>query len=122
MYIASEVTILETLFTPDEVAANLRVDIRTVYKWLREGRLNAGMAGGRWRITEQNVADFLAVPRRKPRAVAGSDGVEVGPGSAIPSTPASVSGPDADKSSVPPQATFLSLRPGSSALALMKRN
>lgn len=113
---------METLFTPEEVAANLRVNIRTVYKWIKEERLNARMAGGRYRITEQNIADFLAAPRRKLRTAAGPDGVEVGPGSASSSTPALTSGPVADKSDSPPQVTYLALRPGSSALALMKRN
>lgn len=122
MYIASEVTILETLFTPEEVAANLRVNIRTVYKWLREERLNARMAGGRWRITEQNVADFLAAPRRKPRAVAGSGGVEAGPSSASSSTPASVSGPVAGGLATPSTDAFLEGRSAASALAGMKRN
>ena len=114
--------ILETLFTPEEVAANLRVNIRTVYKWLREERLNARMAGGRWRITEQNIADFLAAPRRKPRTAAGPDGVEVGPGSASSSAPASVSGSVAGESSGQPVTAGSEGRPGASALAAMKRN
>lgn len=55
---------MEQFLTPDEAAAALRVNVRTIYKWLKEGRLSAGRAGGRWLITEQNIIEFLAAPRR----------------------------------------------------------
>jgi acetyl-CoA synthetase len=31
----------EQLYTPQEVADYLKVDVRTVYRWLRDGELNA---------------------------------------------------------------------------------
>lgn len=41
--------------TPDEAAAILRVDRRTVYTWLRSKRLKAVKIGGVWRIPRSAV-------------------------------------------------------------------
>lgn len=46
-------------FTPDEVAAHLRVTRRTVYRWLTEGKLKARRAGRGWRISERDIAEML---------------------------------------------------------------
>ena len=48
------------LYTPQEVADTLKVDLRTVYRWIKEGRLAAVKAGVQWRISEENLKDFLA--------------------------------------------------------------
>ena len=46
-------------YTPDEVAAELRVTRRTVYEWLKLGRLHGFRAGRSWRIREEDVRVFL---------------------------------------------------------------
>ena len=42
-------------FTPAEAATILRVDIRTVYSWLRSGKLPAVKFGKLWRIEELSL-------------------------------------------------------------------
>jgi excisionase family DNA binding protein len=45
--------------TPEEVASELQVTRRTVYEWLRSGRLRGVRAGRGWRIRPEDVASFL---------------------------------------------------------------
>jgi excisionase family DNA binding protein len=49
----------EELYTPQEVADYLKVDVRTVYRWLREGELNALRFRREYRITESALKEFL---------------------------------------------------------------
>ena len=48
------------LFTPEEVAAELKVSRRSVYEWLRTGKLHGLRAGGLWRIKQEDLDSFLA--------------------------------------------------------------
>lgn len=48
------------LFTVQEVAEALRVTKRTIYEYLLTGKLNAAKVGGRWRITQKNIDDFMS--------------------------------------------------------------
>lgn len=50
------------LLTPREVAARLRVTLRTVYAWLKIGRLRGVRAGKMWRIRPADLEAFL-MPR-----------------------------------------------------------
>jgi excisionase family DNA binding protein len=45
--------------TPEEVAGDLQVTRRTVYEWLRSGRLRGVRAGRGWRIRPEDVEVFL---------------------------------------------------------------
>jgi excisionase family DNA binding protein len=45
--------------TPEEVAEKLRVHWRTVYVWLRSGKLKGVKAGRLWRISEEALEEFL---------------------------------------------------------------
>ena len=56
----------EQLYTPQEVADYLKVDVRTVYRWLREGELNALRFRREYRISETDLRDFLERHRTKP--------------------------------------------------------
>jgi excisionase family DNA binding protein len=47
------------LYTPEEVARNLKTTRRTVYRWLLKGTLVGKRAGDTWRITETDVMAFL---------------------------------------------------------------
>jgi excisionase family DNA binding protein len=49
----------EQLYTPQEVADYLKVDVRTVYRWLREGELNSLRFRREYRISETDLRDFL---------------------------------------------------------------
>jgi excisionase family DNA binding protein len=46
------------LFTPEEVATSLRVTRRTVYEWLKIGRLRGLRVGRGWRIRPEDVEAF----------------------------------------------------------------
>lgn len=50
---------MEEYFTPQEVASKIKVDIRTVYRWIREGRLQAVKVGHFWRISESELKRLL---------------------------------------------------------------
>src|SRR5260370_39501552 len=52
----------EGLLTPEEVAARLRVSRRTVYAWLKIGRLRGLRAGKAWRIRPEDLDAFLLPP------------------------------------------------------------
>ncbi len=49
------------LFTVQEVAARFRVKPRTVYRWIRDGRLNSiPTPGGQHRISGEEVRSLFA--------------------------------------------------------------
>ena len=52
------------LLTPAEVVDWLRVTRRSVYEWIRTGRLPALRAGGRWRIRREDVEAFVRSQKR----------------------------------------------------------
>lgn len=49
----------EKLMTPAQVAERLQVTERTIYKYLSEGSLEAVKLGRVWRITEEQLREFL---------------------------------------------------------------
>ncbi len=57
----------EQIYTTDEVAKKLRVDIKTVRKWIRAGDLVAMDIGGEYRIRESNLQDFIQRRERRQR-------------------------------------------------------
>jgi excisionase family DNA binding protein len=56
----------EQLYTPQEVADYLKVDVRTVYRWLREGEMNAIRFQREYRVAETDLRDFLERRRTRP--------------------------------------------------------
>lgn len=48
------------VYTLDEVRELLHVTRRTVYNYIREGKLKAVKIGKYWRITQKNLEDFLS--------------------------------------------------------------
>ena len=108
---------MEQFLTPDEAATALRVNVRTIYKWLKEGRLSAGRAGGRWLITELNITEFLAAPRRSRSALdAGTSSAGISP--SLPPVPGSGVDPGV---SGPAGAAGAGASPGSNPLANRKQ-
>lgn len=48
-----------TFYTPQEVAEMLRLKVNTVYEYIRMGKLPAARFGNRYRITEQDIQQFI---------------------------------------------------------------
>ncbi len=57
----------EKVYTVEEVASQLRVDARTVRKWIRRGELSAIDVGREYRIRESSLQDFIK--RREKRDI-----------------------------------------------------
>jgi excisionase family DNA binding protein len=53
------VNVLDNYYTPQEVADKLKVNIRTIYRWIREGKLKAVKIGDLWRISESELERFI---------------------------------------------------------------
>ena len=49
----------EQLYTPQEVAEYLKVDVRTVYRWLRDGEMDAIRFRREYRISESALREFI---------------------------------------------------------------
>ena len=50
---------MDTYYTPKELSDKLKLNIRTIYKWIREGKLNAIKLGDVWRISEAELKRLL---------------------------------------------------------------
>ena len=48
------------VYTLDEVAKILQLTRRTLYSYVREGKLKAVKIGKYWRVSEENLADFVS--------------------------------------------------------------
>lgn len=46
-------------YTPEEAAARLKIARRTVYQWLREGRIRGTKLSNLWRIPESELNRLL---------------------------------------------------------------
>jgi len=58
---------LPSLYTPEEVARKVKVERQTVYHWLSSGRLRGLRVGSNWRITEEDLLEFMTRhSQRKP--------------------------------------------------------
>jgi acetyl-CoA synthetase len=49
----------ETYYTLQEIADRLKVNYRTVYRWVRAGKLPAYKFGQDWRVTESDLKEFI---------------------------------------------------------------
>lgn len=63
----------EKFLTPDDVAERLRVSVRTVWEWLRTGRLRSYRAGNLYRISEEHLQEFLEGSARRATGQEGGD-------------------------------------------------
>ena len=50
---------MEQYYKPKEVADKLKINVMTVYKWIREGKLKAVKVGDLWRISENELKNLL---------------------------------------------------------------
>jgi excisionase family DNA binding protein len=49
----------ETYYTLQEIADRLKVNYRTVYRWVRADKLPAYKFGQDWRVTETDIEKFI---------------------------------------------------------------
>ena len=47
------------LYSIDEVIELLQTSRRTIYRYIKTGKLQAVKVGGRWMVTDQALKDFL---------------------------------------------------------------
>lgn len=52
-------TVLDTILTVSQAAAQLQVSERTIYEWLRDGKIPGRKIGKVWRISAEVLNDFL---------------------------------------------------------------
>lgn len=93
----------QILLTPEQVAQRLQVTERTVYTWLRSGRMRGVKLGRLWRVTEEDVAAFLggiASPALAPPSK-----------SVPPLTSPATKGQEAAESPVPPKSPAKPVQP-----------
>ena len=50
------------IYSPEEIANNLNVSLRTVYAWLTKGELEGFKAGRLWRVKRSALEKFLNMP------------------------------------------------------------
>jgi excisionase family DNA binding protein len=51
---------METHYTPKEVSEKLKLNIRTIYKWIKEERIKAVKLGDVWRISQSEINRLLS--------------------------------------------------------------
>ena len=56
----------ETYYTLQEIADQLKVNYRMVYRWVRAGTLPAYKFGSEWRVTETDIEKFIEERRFGP--------------------------------------------------------
>ena len=49
----------ESIYTINEVAEKFHYQRSTVWRWIKNGKIEAVKVGGQWRITEQALVKFL---------------------------------------------------------------
>jgi excisionase family DNA binding protein len=59
-------TVYPDILTPDQAADYLQVNRETIYRYIRDGRLNASRIGRSYRIRKQSVELLLAATSTRP--------------------------------------------------------
>ncbi|MBO8183436.1 MAG: helix-turn-helix domain-containing protein [Archaeoglobus sp.] len=47
------------VYTPAEVAKKLKVNVNTIYEYIKQGKLKAAKIGNRYRISEEQLQEFF---------------------------------------------------------------
>ncbi|NLA05637.1 MAG: helix-turn-helix domain-containing protein [Firmicutes bacterium] len=53
----------EKYYSPKDIAEKFNLNIRTVYAWIRQGRLRAIKLGDLWRIPQAALDEFMQPPK-----------------------------------------------------------
>ncbi len=59
---------MEEILTPSEVAALLRIHVKTVYNLVQQGAIPGNRIGHVWRFSKGAVLDLVSKKQKKPRA------------------------------------------------------
>ncbi len=59
-------TIYQDILTPDQAADYLQVNRETIYRYIRDGRLNASRIGRSYRIRKRSIELLLALTSTRP--------------------------------------------------------
>ena len=51
----------EKFYTPEEIAGKFKVNVATVWEWIRKGKLGAVKVGRLYRVSEDQLNDFIKV-------------------------------------------------------------
>ena len=51
------------LYTLEEVMDFLHTTRRTLYRYIKDGKLKAVKVGGRWKVTDEALKDFLQMTK-----------------------------------------------------------
>lgn len=54
-----------TYYTLNEVAERLKVTRRTIYNWIKAGKLEALKAGREYRVTEEAITEFTTGGKKR---------------------------------------------------------
>ncbi|MDD5511766.1 MAG: helix-turn-helix domain-containing protein, partial [Dehalococcoidales bacterium] len=71
VYEEGRLTMLEQHYTIPEVAEKLKLSPKTVYNWIKQGRLTAVTFGRKYRISESEIVRYL---REQPSEVPNTAG------------------------------------------------
>lgn len=47
------------VYTLNEVKKLLKVSLRTLYRYIKDGKLKSTKIGNKWIVTEENLKDFI---------------------------------------------------------------
>jgi excisionase family DNA binding protein len=50
---------MSEIYTPEEIAAKLKLNINTIWRYLKSGKLPSSKIGNRYRITEEQLQQFM---------------------------------------------------------------
>ena len=56
---------MEKLYTPEQIAQLLQVNVVTVHRWLRDGKLKSVKLGRLWRVSSEDFDEFVHSRIRK---------------------------------------------------------
>ncbi len=51
----------DDFYTVQEVALSLRLSVLTIYKYIKDGSLEASEFGGHYRVSQESLRDFIEV-------------------------------------------------------------
>lgn len=55
---------MDEILTADETANYLKVDVKTIYRLVKQGKIPGRKVGGKWRFRKDVLDEWLAVTRR----------------------------------------------------------
>jgi len=59
------------VYTPKDIAEKLQMDIRTIRRYIKEGKLKGALIGKGYRVRKENLEEFLdvGIPRQPRQSI-----------------------------------------------------